>query len=81
MQLTNQILAIVTIALTFIFFILALLSKGLTHDIFVEAGVFLVSLKVILGMVQIHKLTKTTEEKLDTLLSYYKKEEEGDPHS
>lgn len=74
MQLTNQILAIVTIALTFLFFILALLSKGLTHDVFVEAGVFLVSVKVILGMVQIHKLTKTTEEKLDTLLSYYEED-------
>ena len=36
------------IALTFALFIVALFIKGLTHEILLEAGVFLVSLKLIM---------------------------------
>lgn len=35
------------IALTFVLFGLALFTKGLTHDLLLEAGVFLVSVKLI----------------------------------
>lgn len=38
----------VTIALTLILFILALFLKGITHDLLLEAGVFLVSAKLVL---------------------------------
>lgn len=40
--------SIVVVVVTLILFILALFTKGLTHDILLEAGVFLVSVKLIL---------------------------------
>jgi len=33
--------------LTLVLFLAALFTKGLTHDLFLEAGVFLVSVKII----------------------------------
>lgn len=36
------------IAITFILFVLALFTRGFTHDLFLEAGIFLVSVKLIL---------------------------------
>lgn len=38
----------IVIGLTFILFIVALFVKGFTHDLLLEAGVFLVSVKLIL---------------------------------
>ena len=39
-----------TIGITLVLFVVALFAKGLTHDLLLEAGVFLVSAKlVILG--------------------------------
>ena len=40
--------SIVVIVITFLLFILALFTKGLTHDILLEAGVLLVSIKLIM---------------------------------
>lgn len=37
-----------TIALTLLLFIAALFVKGFTHDLLLEAGVFLVSVKLVL---------------------------------
>jgi hypothetical protein len=37
-----------TIGLTLVLFVLALLVKGFTHDLLLEAGVFLVSIKLII---------------------------------
>ncbi|HET7373265.1 MAG TPA: hypothetical protein VFJ20_07750 [Gemmatimonadaceae bacterium] len=37
-----------TIILTLVLFIAALFVKGLTHDLLLEAGVFLVSVKLVL---------------------------------
>jgi len=39
---------IVVIIITFALFTLALFTKGLTHDLLLEAGVFLVSVKLIM---------------------------------
>ena len=36
------------IIITFLLFLIALFTKGLTHDILVEAGVLLVSVKLII---------------------------------
>ena len=36
------------IIITLILFVIALFTKGLTHDLLLEAGVFLVSVKLIL---------------------------------
>jgi hypothetical protein len=38
-----------TIAVTLLLFGIALFTKGLTHDLLLEAGVFLVSVKLILA--------------------------------
>ena len=39
---------LIVIFVTFVLFVIALFVKGLTHDILLEAGVFLVSVKLIL---------------------------------
>jgi len=59
--------SIVVIALTLILFLTAILFKGLTHDMLLEAGVFLVSVKLIL---QTHKNSVATaklEAKLEAM--------------
>jgi hypothetical protein len=40
--------SLIVIIVTFVLFVLALFTKGLTHDILLEAGVFLVSVKLIM---------------------------------
>jgi hypothetical protein len=40
--------SIIVIIITFILFVIALFTKGLTHDILLEAGVLLVSVKLII---------------------------------
>jgi hypothetical protein len=40
--------SIIVISVTFILFLIALFTKGLTHDILLEAGVLLVSIKLII---------------------------------
>lgn len=40
--------SILVIVVTFILFVTALFTKGLTHDILLEAGVLLVSVKLIM---------------------------------
>jgi hypothetical protein len=40
--------SLIVIIITFILFFVALFTKGLTHDILLEAGVLLVSVKVIM---------------------------------
>lgn len=38
----------VVIAITFVLFVIALFTKGFTHDLLLEAGIFLVSVKLIM---------------------------------
>lgn len=40
--------SLTVILITFVLFILALFTKGFTHDLLLEAGVFLVSVKLII---------------------------------
>ena len=40
--------SIVVILITFALFVVALVEKGFTHDLLLEAGVFLVSVKLVL---------------------------------
>jgi hypothetical protein len=49
----------VVIAITFILFAMALFFTGFTHDLLLEAGVFLVSVKLI---VMAYKSSVTSEE-------------------
>ena len=60
--------SLVTIAVTVVLFAIAAFEKGLTHDLLLEAGVLLVSIKLVLANYQA-KLTATSiERKLDELL-------------
>lgn len=40
--------SLAVIVITFVLFVLALFTKGFTHDLLLEAGVFLVSVKLII---------------------------------
>ncbi len=40
--------SLIVIIVTFVLFVLALFAKGFTHDLLLEAGVFLVSVKLIM---------------------------------
>jgi hypothetical protein len=39
--------SLIVIVITFVLFVLALFTKGFSHDLLLEAGVFLVSVKLI----------------------------------
>ena len=62
-----------TVVVTVILFVMALIEKGFTHDLLLEAGVFLVSVKLILAAHQAHLANQSIEEKLDLLLERCKK--------
>jgi hypothetical protein len=40
---------LITLLITLVLFIVALFAKGLSHDLLLEAGVFLVSVKLVLA--------------------------------
>jgi hypothetical protein len=40
---------LVVMGLTLVLFVVAVFAKGLTHDLLLEAGVFLISVKLILA--------------------------------
>lgn len=51
--------SLLVIVITFILFTVALFTKGLTHDLLLEAGVLLVSIKLI---IMAYKNSKTSDE-------------------
>ncbi len=59
----------VVIVLTFGLFAAALLVKGLTHDLFLETGVLLVSVKLILNTYHMEEHTNRLEERINDVLS------------
>ena len=61
--------SIVVIILTFVLFLLALFIKGLTHELLLEAGVFLVSFKLILMSHKNSVLAQQTQEHLEALFN------------
>ena len=54
---------------TLILFIAALFTKGFTHDLLLEAAVFLVSVKLIIMGYRNSKGVEAIQVKLDTILS------------
>lgn len=58
---------LIVIIVTFLLFTIALFVKGLMHDILVEAGVLLVSIKIIVMNYRITVLNKAILEKLDEI--------------
>jgi hypothetical protein len=59
-----NIALLVIIIFTFILFILALFTKGLTHDLLLEAGVFLISVKLIMMAYKNSVCVKSIENEL-----------------
>jgi len=58
----------IVIAITFILFIIALFTTGLTKDVLLEAGVFLVSVKLILMNKSNMKSISDLQNKLDEIV-------------
>jgi hypothetical protein len=54
----------IVLLVTLILFTLALFLKGLTHDLFLEAGVFLVSMKLIIMAFKSSSHARETDGKL-----------------
>jgi hypothetical protein len=59
--------SITVIAVTFLLFLVALFMKGITHDLLLESGVFLVSLKLIMMSHKQSALSELMEERLDEI--------------
>jgi hypothetical protein len=62
-----DIASMVVIAITFVLFAVAVVEKGLTHDLLLEAGVFLVSVKLILMSAKMTRASAETQRRLDTI--------------
>ena len=57
----------IVIAITFIFFVMALFFTGFTHDILLEAGVFLISLKLIIMAYKASVTSKNIQRELEEI--------------
>ncbi len=69
-----------TLIVTVGLFSISLFEKGFTHDILLEAGVFLVSIKLVLASHREQIETKTINRKLDVLLRERARSKEPTPH-
>jgi hypothetical protein len=59
--------SIVVIVVTFLLFAVALFTKGFTHDLLLETGVFLVSVKLILMAYNNRVISKEIMEELEEI--------------
>jgi hypothetical protein len=59
--------AVTVIALTLILFIAALFLKGFSHDMLLETGVFLISVKLIMMSYKNSVLARNTEDRLEQI--------------
>lgn len=57
--------SIIVAATTLILFISALFTKGLAHDFLLEAGIFLISVKLIMATYKISTMAKKLESQLN----------------
>ena len=60
-------------ALTLLLFAVALFEKGFTHEILLEAGVFLVSVKLMMLAYKSQKASERLESRLDEIAAALKK--------
>lgn len=58
---------LVVIIITFILFTVALFVKGFTHDLLLEAGVLLVSVKIIMMNYKLYTSSSKITEKLSSI--------------
>ena len=66
------------ILITLVLFILALFTKGLTHDILLEAGVFLVSAKLIFLSYQHSVASEKIQNELEKIHNLLRQKTPGD---
>jgi len=59
--------SLVVVVVTFVLFTLALFTKGFTHDLILEAAIFLVSVKLIIMMHRSKVATDSLYEKLNEI--------------
>jgi hypothetical protein len=64
-----------TIFLTLVLFVIALFEKGLSQELSLEAGVFLVSIKLVLSTYKANCHARTLEKKVDLLLERVERSE------
>ena len=57
--------SLLVILITFVLFVAAVFTKGFTHDLLLEAGVFLVSVKLIIMAYKNGVATDKLQERLD----------------
>ncbi|GMR06109.1 MAG: hypothetical protein BMS9Abin25_0692 [Gammaproteobacteria bacterium] len=69
--------SIIVIVITFVLFTLALFFTGFTHDLFLEAGVFLVSVKLITMAYKSSVSSKAIEGELKEIKSLVKENSEN----
>jgi hypothetical protein len=60
--------SIIVAVITLILFLAALVTKGITHDLFLESAVFLVSIKIILMAYRNSVAIGNLNEKLDAIV-------------
>ena len=70
--------SLIVIIVTFVLFVLALFTKGFTHDLLLEAGVLLVSIKLIMTG---YKQSVAAKELMSEIKAIRNKLEEGDSRS
>ncbi len=56
-----------TLALTVVLFAVAAVEHGFTHDLLLEAAVFLISLKLVISGQKIETMIRGLQEKLDSI--------------
>lgn len=64
--------------ITFALFVAALFVKGITHDLFLEAGVFLVSVKIFMMMHANRVALGRVDEKIGIVLKALERERDPD---
>lgn len=70
--------SLIVIVVTFVLFTLALFTKGFTHDLLLEVGVFLVSVKLIIMAYKNSVANKKIIEELKTIKSILHSKEDKD---
>jgi len=61
--------SMMVIIITFVLFTVALFVKGFTHELLLEAAVFLVSVKLIILSYRTNESVKAIQDKLDLIFS------------
>ncbi|MCK9611922.1 MAG: hypothetical protein PHR81_05545 [Bacteroidales bacterium] len=69
---------ILVIVITLILFIVALFVKGLTHDLLLEAGILLVSVKLILNGYRNNSNSNNILEELNDIKKIIEKDKQSD---